>query len=313
MSSVLRLAALVIYVVCQIPCVLVPLFIGKTFFPEPHVINKYLRSLLSPLSTGVYLLFFSIRLAVQVSQRIPTSRPGIARFLLMSHSSTLDFMVVTTASWIIHSAMGGVVCIVKKELLRMPFIGWLQVAAGSVPVARSGDVEAAKRNLAIAEQRLKEGYLLGGFPEGSRRRTPSCGRDQLLPFKKGMFHIAHNVMASGIEKIEFVPLVMVGGNTAWPSNYLLPIPGSKVVVRIGDAIEAIKSDSETVDQLTTRVRTCMQDEIDRTGASGNDGYSIDNAFKQAKEVNLWSMYGFEAALMPMPMVITLSLLVLGYI
>lgn len=304
-SSLTRLVLLILYVVCQIPCVLVPLFAGRLLFPEGHWYNKYVRSLLSPLSTGVYLLFFSIRLAVQISP-FPRRKPGISRMFLMTHSSTLDFMVVTTASWLVHSALGGIVCIVKKELMSMPFIGWLQVAAGSVPVARSGDVEAAKRNLAIAEDRLKEGYVLAGFPEGSRRRTPSCGREQLLPFKKGMFHIAHNV-----GKVEFVPLVMVGGNSGWPSNYLLPIPGSKVVVRIGTPIPS--EEGETVEQTTERVRTCMQDEIERTMGSGDErkSYSIDSAFAESKELDLLRIYGFEAFLMPLPMILTFALLVSG--
>jgi len=228
--------------------------------------------------------------------------------LLMTHSSTLDFMVVTTGVWLVHQALGGVVCIVKKELLSMPFIGWLQVAAGSVPVARSGDVEAAKRNLAIAEDRLKENYVLAGFPEGSRRRSASCGPEHLLPFKKGMFHIAHNV-----GKVEFIPLVMIGGNSAWPSNYLLPIPGSKVVVRIGDVIPC--EDGETVEETTGRVRKCMQVEIEKTGAidakNNSTEYSVDKAFEKSKEVNLWRVYGFEALLMPLPMIITCALLFSG--
>jgi 1-acyl-sn-glycerol-3-phosphate acyltransferase len=304
-SALVRLALLVVYVIIQIPCVLVPLFLGRLLFPESHRYNKYVRSLLSPLSTGVYLLFFSIRLAVQIDTRmIPRVQRNKFRFLLMTHSSTLDFMVVTTASWIIHQAMGGVVCIVKKELLSMPFIGWLQVAAGSVPVARSGDVHAAKKNLAIAEQRVKEGYVLAGFPEGSRRRTPSCGREQLLPFKKGMFHIAH-----GVGNVEFIPLVMVGGNSGWPSNYLLPIPGSKVVVRIGEPIKPVEN--ETVDEMTARVRTCMQDEIEKTGAmgpKGTDSYSTDAAFAASVEISLWELYGLEAVLMAVPMLGALATL-----
>ena len=291
-SSIARLVLLVIYVVIQIPCILVPLFFGKTFFPAGHRVNKYLRSALAPLSTGVYLLFFSIQLAVQINPKISRERPGVARMLLMTHSSTLDFMVVTTGAYLVHHALGGIACIVKRELLSMPFIGWLQRAAGSIPVARSGDLEAAKKNLAIAEDRLKEGYLVAGFPEGSRRRSPSCGREQLLPFKKGMFHIAKNV-----GYVEFVPLIMVGGNTAWPADWLLPVPGSKVTVRIGQTIST--KPEESVDDLTTRVRTCMQEDVE--AAVGAPEYSVDAAFENGTHINLWRTYGFEAVLMAVPM------------
>ena len=301
-SSVTRLVLLVVYVMMQIPCILVPLFFGKIFFPARHPLNRYLRSVLPPLSTGVYLLFFSIQLAVQITPNVPRARPGVSRMLLMTHSSTLDFMVVTTGAYLVHEALGGIVCIVKRELLSMPFIGWLQRAAGSIPVARSGDLAAAKKNLAIAEDRLKEGYIVAGFPEGSRRRSPSCGREQLLPFKKGMFHIAKNVGS-----VLFVPLVMVGGNTAWPADCLLPIPGSKVTVRIGEAIST--KPNESVDDLTIRVRTCMQDEVEAAVAPKE--YSIDAAFENGTRINLWKTYGFEAVLMAMPMFTVVSLFCAG--
>lgn len=297
-GPVLRLVAVLAYVVCQLPCVCAPLYFGKCFFPAAHRFNHYLRELIPPLSTGVLLLFFSINLSTQLTSKFPSRKPGVTRFLLMTHSSTLDFMVVTTAVWLVHRLMGSLVCIVKQELLNMPLMGMLQRGVGSIPVARSGDLEAAKRNLAIGEARAREGYAIAGFPEGSRRRSPSTGRDQLLPFKKGMFHMAKNLTTDGT-KIQFIPLVMVGGNTAWPSKSLLPIPGSKVTVRIGEAIDM--KNGESVDQMVVRVRERMQDEIERTGAIKKDGsYSVEAAHAKGEEVNLWAVYGLEAVLLTVP-------------
>ena len=308
-ATVLRIIGVAIYTLCQIPCICVPFFFGKLFFPSSHAVNLHIRSVLPPLSTGVYLLFFGIQLSAQVSKSIPGWRPGVSRFLLMTHSSTLDFMTVTTAVWIAHKAIGSLVCIVKKEVMNMPFFGWIQHGAGSVPVSRSGDLEAAKRNLAVGEERCRDGYLIAGFPEGSRRRTPSVGRDQLQQFKKGMFHMAKNVTKDG-GKVQFIPLVMVGGNAAWPTSSLLPIPGSKVTVRLGDAIDM--KDGETVDEVTARVRICMQDEIERTGAVLPDGsYSVDAAFAKGVRVNLWKEYGLEAALMAVPGLVVAALAILG--
>jgi 1-acyl-sn-glycerol-3-phosphate acyltransferase len=298
LSVAARLTLLGFYLVCQVPCLLIPMFVGKLFFGEGHRFTQYIRSLLAPLSTGVYLLFFSIKLSAQLSPNVPEYKKGISRFLLMSHSSTLDFMVVTSGVWLIHSVLGGLVCIVKKELFSMPFIGLIQRGAGSIPVARSGDLEAAKKNLAVGERRAREGYVIAGFPEGSRRRSPSIGREQLLPFKKGMFHMAKNVCPPG-GKVQFVPLVMVGGNTAWPAKSILPVPGSKVTVRIGDPID-MKQD-ETVDEMVVRVRSRMQDEIEKTGAVLADGsYSVEAAYVRGKEICLWKAYGLEAVLMALP-------------
>ena len=305
-----RALALATYVVLQLPVVIVPLLFGKLFFAPGHPVNLYLRRLVGPLGTSPYLAFFSTKVSVQINSNLAHAAPGVSRFLLMTHSSTLDFMVVTIAAWMIRDLIGPAVCIIKQELLSLPFFGWLQVVAGSVPVARSGDLQAAKKNLAIAENRSREGYTIAGFPEGSRRRTPSCGPQHLLPFKKGMFHMAKKIADSYGNQVHFIPLVMIGGNTAWPANSFLPIPWSKIVIRVGTPIK-MKPD-ETVDELTERVRMCMQDEIKQSGAVLKDGsYSIDAAFTRGECVSLWRLLGFEACLSIIPSVATILLAIRG--
>jgi 1-acyl-sn-glycerol-3-phosphate acyltransferase len=264
----------------------------------------YVREIIAPLSTGVFILFFGIRLSVQITGNFPPR--DSYKFLIMTHSSTLDFMVVTSAHWLVHRSLGAVSCLFKKELVKIPFFGPLQLVVGSVPVGRSGDVEAAKASLAISERRAREGYLLGGFPEGTRRRAASCGRDQIQPLKKGMFHVAASLNRSMDKPVCFVPLVMMGGNAAWPANQLVPIVGSKVTVRMGDVI-TMRPD-ETVDEITNRMRSTLQDEIERSGAvcKGNE-YSSDAAFDNGIKINLWKAYGFETVMMALPLIITISL------
>lgn len=309
-STILRALLLSTYVLLQLPAVILPLLIGKLLFPAGHPVNLYLTRLVAPLGTSPYLIFLSTNVSVQISSKLSPPTPGVSRFLLMTHSSTLDFMVVTIAAWIIRNSLGPAVCIIKKELLSLPFFGWLQLAAGSVPVSRSGDLEAAKTNLAIAENRSKEGYTIAGFPEGSRRRAPSKGPEHLLPFKKGMFHMAKNIAQSSGNRVEFIPLVMVGGNAAWPANSILPIPASKIVIRVGDPIK-MKHD-ESVEELTERIRRCMQHEITETGAVLKDGtYSIETAFAKGTEIDLRKTLGFEAFLAIVPSVVTIYLAIHG--
>ena len=294
-----------IYMVCQMTSVLLPLFAAKWLFPEGHAVNQYVRSVLAPLSTGVYLLFFNIRLSLQIHPDLPQHKPGTVRFMLMTHSSSIDFMVVTTGWWIIHQFYGSPLCIVKKELLNMPFIGWLQRGAGSVPVSRSGDTTAAKTSLVIAETRGREGYVISGFPEGTRRRTPSVGRDQIQPLKKGLFHVANNLQKSG-QNVVYTPLVLIGGNAAWPSTRLFPITESKVTMRYGEPIHMLPD--ESVDDITARVRSRMQDELEKAGAvdSSTGKYAPNKAFDMGTEVNLWSVYGLEAVLMFLPAAIVFA-------
>ena len=300
---------MVIYIVCEIPCVLVPLFLAKWIFPPGHAVNLYVRSVLSPLCTGVYLLFFNIGLSVQIAPNLATHKKGTVRFMLMTHSSSLDFMVVTTGYWIVHRWFGSPICIVKKELLDMPYIGWLQRGAGSIPVARSGNTESAKKSLAIAENRGKEGYVISGFPEGTRRRSPSIGKEQIQTLKKGLFHVAHNLQQTGC-KVSYTPVVLIGGNAAWPANSLFPITGSKVTMRFGEPIEMLPN--ESVDEITARMRTHFQNELETAGAIVNSTqYSPTNAYNQGIQVNLWKLYGIEAVLIAIPAIVVIGLACTG--
>ncbi len=304
-STFLRIILLFGYAICQNTCVLTMMFWAKYVLGESHKLNQYIRSVMAPLSTGVFMLLFNIRLSVQVSPDFVPKVKDSVKFFMMTHSSSLDFMTVGTGYWIVHKLIGASVVLVKKELLMMPFFGPLQIAAGSILVGRSGDVEAAKRSLAVGEQRAREGYMISGFPEGTRRRSPSCGREQIQPLKKGMFHMANNLRQATGKPVCFLPLVIIGGQAAWPSGRLLPIPGSKVAIRFGDCVD-MKPD-ESVDDITLRMRSSMQDELERAGAIRNGKYSPESAFATGVETSLWKLYGFEAVLMSLPMIITVGL------
>jgi 1-acyl-sn-glycerol-3-phosphate acyltransferase len=287
------------------------MFWAKWILGESHQLNQYIRSVMAPLSTGVFTLLFNIRLSVQVSPDFVPKLKDSVKFFMMTHSSSLDFMTVGTAYWIVHRLIGASVVLVKKELLLMPFFGPLQIAAGSILVGRSGDIEAAKRSLAVGEQRAREGYMISGFPEGTRRRSPSCGREQIQPLKKGMFHMANNLRQATGKPVCFLPLVIVGGQAAWPSGRLLPIPGSQVTVRCGDCV--VMEPEETVDEITQRMRVSMQDELERAGAIRDGKYCPDVAFRSGVEVNLWKLYGFEATMMALPMIITVGMGLKGWL
>ncbi|HVX30813.1 MAG TPA: lysophospholipid acyltransferase family protein [Nitrolancea sp.] len=56
----------------------------------------------------------------------------------------------------------------KKEVFSVPVIGWIADSAGAFPVDRGSADRAAMRN---AERLLKEHYLVGIFPEGTRSVT----------------------------------------------------------------------------------------------------------------------------------------------
>lgn len=105
-----------------------------------------------------YLLLKSIfRLQVEGRENIPTQGPLI---VAANHVSILDPPVVS-------SALNRQVCFMaKSELFKNPVIGWYFRTMGTFPVRRGvGDRTAIKKALSI----LREGKVLGMFPEGTRR------------------------------------------------------------------------------------------------------------------------------------------------
>jgi 1-acyl-sn-glycerol-3-phosphate acyltransferase len=111
----------------------------------------------------------------------------------------------------------------KKEVFRVPFIGWVADSAGAFPVDRGSADRNALRN---AERLLREQNLVGVFPEGTRSITG--GLKDVYP---GVALIA---VKSGVP---ILPTAIIGSDT-------LPFNGRKgrrrgrgrpkVTVRIGE-------------------------------------------------------------------------------
>jgi 1-acyl-sn-glycerol-3-phosphate acyltransferase len=74
--------------------------------------------------------------------------------------------------------------VVKEELFRIPWVGWMLLLTGDMAVRR-GDPESGGEAVALARAYLKRGMNVMIFPEGTRSRDA-----RLLPFKKGAFRLA---------------------------------------------------------------------------------------------------------------------------
>ena len=96
------------------------------------------------------------------------------------------------------------VFIAKKELARVPFLGWVIWLAEFIFIDRDNR-EAARKSLAQAARRIRSGQSLAAFPEGTRSRT-----GELMPFKKGVFALAFEAGAP------VVPLAIHGGMAILP-------------------------------------------------------------------------------------------------
>ena len=120
---------------------------------------------------------------------------------VQNHTGTLDLFL---AMQLCPAPGSGAL---KKEFLRVPFIGLGYILSGHLLIDR-GDRDRSIRSMAaIAELVRSERISVWILPEGTRSRD---GR--LQPFKKGFAHLAL------MTRLPIVPVVVHEGHRFWPSG-----------------------------------------------------------------------------------------------
>jgi 1-acyl-sn-glycerol-3-phosphate acyltransferase len=142
----------------------------------------------------------------------------------------------------------------KKELRRIPLVGWVTWAVGWIFIDR-GDPESARLSIEAAAAKIHAGLNVAIFPEGRRTETP----DTLQPFKKGPFHLALNT------KVPIKPVRFVGWEKLIPRGALVPRSGT-LEARFGEAIEVDPDDD--VESLMTRTRLELEKLFVRDNGGG---------------------------------------------
>ena len=104
--------------------------------------------------------------------------------------------------------------VAKKELLKAPILGVGMGFVNVIAIDRSNR-ERAVESLRIATERLRSGLSFGVCPEGTRARP-----GEMLPFKKGAFHMA---VQAGVPVVPVAlknsdALMGKGTGEAWPGT-----------------------------------------------------------------------------------------------
>lgn len=158
------------------------------------------------------------------------------RVSTFNHTSLIDAMLIPTMY-----PTGGVAAI-KREVLLMPFVGLAVWAMGFLLIDRGRTAKARCVLDRAAKRMAKEQLTVFIAPEGTRSKT-----NELLPFKKGAFHLA---VATGAP---IVPIVILGANEVYPMNRLVAQPGT-VHIRVLPPIETTGVTAETMEEFARDLR-----------------------------------------------------------
>jgi 1-acyl-sn-glycerol-3-phosphate acyltransferase len=141
--------------------------------------------------------------------------------ILAKHQSAWETMTLQ------DTVPSGAYCVfvLKKELLRIPLLGWGLAAMKMISIDRSAGRDALDQVVTQGRERLQQGFYVIVFPEGTR-----VAPGQKKRYKAGGAYLATHVGC------KVVPIAHNAGEL-WPRQAFLKNPGT-VTVSIGPAFDA---------------------------------------------------------------------------
>lgn len=166
------------------------------------------------LTLAFLMRWSGAKIIVRGSEKVPSGNA----LWIMNHRSNFDPMVLSNVF-----KFKKMIMVSKAGNFKIPILGGFIHKMGYMAINRENDREALKVVLKLIA-RVKEGYSVTIYPEGTRNKTDA----ELLPFKSGVFKIATQTK---------VPIVVttVYGTENIHKNF--PFKRTKVYLDIIDVIE----------------------------------------------------------------------------
>lgn len=170
--------------------------------------------------------------------------PASGALLVANHQSFLDPLLIGVA------LDRPVSFLARDTLFRVPVIGWILRATYVMPIRR--DSAGSVRE---PIERLKHGFYVGVFPEGTRTDTGQVG-----VFKPGFVSLVRR------SKVPVVPVGIAGAFEAYPRTRPFPLPG-RVRVVYGEPIPSDEvaelarkgNEQKLIDRVTNEVRQLVEE------------------------------------------------------
>ena len=186
-----------------------------------------------------------MRLSVRDEDKLPATG-GVV--LAVNHTAYVDFLAAALG---VYRAGRRARYMIKSEMMDNPLVRFLITHTHTVPVDRSAGAEA----YAQAVENLREGYVVGVYPEATISRS-----FELKEFKTGAVRMAADA------GVPIVPVIVWGAQRQWSKGVPRDMGRSRipVSVRFGDPLH-VGADIDPVDE-TARLKTQMSELLDAVRA-----------------------------------------------
>ena len=118
--------------------------------------------------------------------------------------------------------------LLKKELLLIPIWGWALWLLRPIAIDRGSPRSSLKKVLVEGGIKLKKGFVILFFPEGTRNKPNEVGK-----FARSGFELAKR------NEVPVLPLAHNSGS-CWPAHKFLKYPGN-IILKIGKPLKKITS------------------------------------------------------------------------
>lgn len=181
-----------------------------------------------------------IDLRWRVIGTMPAIEPQRRYIVMCTHASHYDIPLSFVA------LPGSLRMLAKKELSRIPIFGQAMRAAEFIFIDRHNREQALK-DLTAARLKMESGIVLWVSPEGTRSTN-----GELLPFKKGCFHLAIDTQAI------IIPVAIRNISKVLPKGTFNLNLGVETEVHIGTPIDASGYSLEQRQALSEQVERSMR-------------------------------------------------------
>lgn len=178
------------------------------------------------------------RLTFEGLQYLPVRGGAV---VAINHTSYVDFLPAALAATNRKRRMR---FMIKAEMQDVKFVNWLIKHSKTIPVDRRSGADA----FPIAVQRLKEGEIVGVYPEATISRS-----FELKEFKSGAARMALEA------NVPIVPLIVWGVHRIWTKDHPKSLRRNKfpIMVALAPAIEPTGTADEIMAELRERMTATL--------------------------------------------------------